>query len=95
MELGQFLKIKREGVGLSQGYVARKLKYTSPQFVSNWERGISCPPIKILRTLSELYKVSADELFELVVKHSLQQIKVSLLNEYRVIVRKGKSTRSR
>jgi transcriptional regulator with XRE-family HTH domain len=93
MDLAHFLKIKREGAGLSQGHVAKKLKYTSPQFVSNWERGVSSPPIKILRILSDMYGISCDDLFELVVKHTLRQLKENLLSEYKMIVRKTKTAR--
>jgi transcriptional regulator with XRE-family HTH domain len=90
MGLSHFLKTKREAAGLSQGQVAKKLKYTSPQFISNWERGISGPPIKILGILSDMYHVSPDELFELVLKHSLEQLKVNLLKEYKAMARKKK-----
>jgi transcriptional regulator with XRE-family HTH domain len=91
MDLGQFLKLKREGVGLSQGQVAKKLRYTSPQFVSNWERGVSSPPIKILKILSQMYRVSTDELFELILKHSIEQLKENLIKEYKLVVRKGRT----
>ena len=90
MDLGQFLKSKREGAGLSQGQVAKKLKYTSPQFVSNWERGVSYPPIKILKVLSLMYRVSTDELFELILRHSIEQLRENLIREYRTLVRKTK-----
>jgi transcriptional regulator with XRE-family HTH domain len=89
--LGNFLKNKREAVGLSQGQVAKKLRYTSPQFISNWERGISSPPIKVLRLLSDLYRVSTDELFDLILQHSVDQLRSSLLKEYNLIIRKKKT----
>jgi transcriptional regulator with XRE-family HTH domain len=89
--LGTFLKTKREEAGYSQGQIAKRLKYTSPQFVSNWERGISCPPIKILKTLADLYNVSSDELFELVLQHSVEQLKISMENEYNILVKRKKA----
>lgn len=88
MNLGEFLRKKREEAGLSQGDVAKKLKYSSPQFISNWERGISSPPIKALRQLSDMYRVQPDELFDLILKHSLEQLKVTLVQEYNGLVRK-------
>jgi transcriptional regulator with XRE-family HTH domain len=48
LHLGKFLKTTREAAGLSQGKLAVKLGYKSPQFVSNWERGLSKPPLTIL-----------------------------------------------
>ena len=50
MNLGDYLKSKRENASLSQGDVAKKLKYTSPQFISNWERGISLALIRGVRS---------------------------------------------
>ncbi len=90
MNLGQFLKTKREKASLSQGDVAKKLKYTSPQFISNWEREVSSPPIKVIKQLSSLYKVGNDELFNLILDHTLTQLKSSLAREYSVVVKRKK-----
>jgi len=61
--LSQFLKKKRMEAGLTQSEVASELGYSSPQFISNWERGLANPPVFILRNLTKLYKVPADEMF--------------------------------
>lgn len=61
--LAAFLKKKRIDAGLTQSEVANSLGYTSPQFISNWERGLANPPVFILRNLTKLYKVPADEMF--------------------------------
>ena len=90
MKLGEFLKLKRENVSLSQGDVAKKLKYTSPQFISNWERGVSCPPIKVLKQISTLYKVNSDEVFNLILEHSLTQLKASMIKDYQILVKRKK-----
>ncbi len=42
--LKNVLKIYRQRAGLSQLDVANSLNYTSAQFISNWERGLSSPP---------------------------------------------------
>ncbi len=63
-QLAAFLKKKRVEVGLTQSEVASALGYSSPQFVSNWERGLANPPVFILRHLTKLYKVPVDEMFE-------------------------------
>lgn len=61
-ELGLFLKERRLSVGLSQGEVAKKLGYKTPQFISNIERGAASPPMNLLKELIHLYKISPREL---------------------------------
>lgn len=65
--IGKFLKYQREKAGLSQRQVAEKLGYTTPQFVSNWERGIISPPLTTMATLVKMYSMSSKELLELLV----------------------------
>lgn len=54
------LRLKAE---LSQREVSEKLGYSTPQFVSNWERGISFPPLEALPELARLYNVDKETLF--------------------------------
>jgi DNA-binding transcriptional regulator YiaG len=65
--LGEFLRSHRVSADLSQSYVARRLGYSSPQFVSNWERGLSVPPMNVLPKLERLYRFSGNELIEILV----------------------------
>jgi transcriptional regulator with XRE-family HTH domain len=51
----------RHAANMSQGDVAKKMGYSSPQFVSNWERGLSMPPPGSVRKLA---KVLGSEDFE-------------------------------
>jgi len=76
--LSVFLRDKRLKAGISQGEVARTLGYTSPQFVSNWERGLSEPPIATLKKLASLYSVPLDEMFEVVMEATLEKVKAEL-----------------
>ncbi|UXR64525.1 helix-turn-helix domain-containing protein [Bdellovibrio bacteriovorus] len=76
---GKYLKDKRTALGLSQKDVSQSLGYTTPQFVSNWERGHSYPPVRIIRKLAEIYRISADELFE----HVLSDIIFDLRQEWK------------
>jgi transcriptional regulator with XRE-family HTH domain len=62
--LAVFLKERRVHVGLTQSDVAKKLGYSSPQFVSNWERGLARPPVFILRNLTKMYRVPAEQMFK-------------------------------
>ncbi len=47
----------REDAGLTQGQVAKVLGLSTPQFVSNVERGRSAPALETLPVLAHVYKV--------------------------------------
>lgn len=82
-QLGDFLKEKRQNAGLSQGDVSKKLGYGTPQFISNWERGISSPPINALKKIASLYNISADELFEVLLEETILQITKDLKRRFK------------
>lgn len=52
----------RKNKGMTQDEVAERLG-VSPQAVSKWETGVSCPDIMLVPKLSDLFEVSIDELF--------------------------------
>ena len=52
---GQYLKELREDMEIPQHKVAKALGYTTPQFVSNWERGLSRPPLNSFKKLRTIY----------------------------------------
>lgn len=87
--LADFLREKRIESGYSQMDIAKKLGYTSAQFVSNWERGLSSPPIHTLKKLSELYKIQPDKLFDIALKTMISQVTVDLHKKF--YGKKGKS----
>ena len=76
--MSEFLKNKRIERGLSQIDVGRQLKFSSSQFISNWERGLSSPPIKVLKKLVKLYKMDAAEVIELILDHERKELKKTL-----------------
>lgn len=82
IHLGKFLKERREKAGLSQKDVADKLGYSTPQFVSNWERGVSTPPLKTLKKIGDMYSVSADELFNVTLNYQVQQMTIDLKRKF-------------
>ena len=82
-DLAQFLKEARVKAGLSQGDVADKLGYATPQFISNWERGISAPPISGLKVLANLYKISADKMFEILLEEEIKVVTEDLKRKYK------------
>ena len=63
MNLGKNLKEAREKAGYSQSDVAEKLNI-SRQSVSRWENGWSYPDVENLVILSQMYKISLDDLLE-------------------------------
>ena len=82
VNFGKFLKDKRENMGLSQAAIAEKMGYTTPQFVSNWERGLAMPPMKTLKKLAEMYKIPQQELFDILLQATVHQVKVNLHKKF-------------
>ncbi len=81
-KLAHFLKEKRTLSGLSQKDVAVKLGYSTSQFISNWERGISQPPINTLRTLATMYNVSAEQMFNVLLEETMVQVQADLKKKF-------------
>jgi transcriptional regulator with XRE-family HTH domain len=84
--LAQYLKKCREKAGYSQTQVSAKLGYTSPQFISNWERGLSHPPVKSLNKLAKLYKVKGVELGEIFIKTYVKEVEEDLRRQIKQVV---------
>jgi transcriptional regulator with XRE-family HTH domain len=72
--LSAYMKRSRENAGLSQQEVGRKLGFSSPQFVSNWERGISGPPAKALIRLKTIYKLDINHVVDLMVDNTRSKL---------------------
>jgi len=68
-KLGKFLKAQRKAAGVTQRQIAEALGYSSAQFISNWERGISQPPLESLEQLAKLIKVDARKLLRMAVNN--------------------------
>lgn len=81
-KLAQFLKEKRTLAGLSQKDVATKLGYSTSQFISNWERGISHPPMHTLRKLANMYSVTPDQMFQVLLNATIDQVQVDLKEKF-------------
>lgn len=78
-----FLREKRMAAGLSQAKVARILGYTTAQFISNWERGISEPPMETFRKLARLYSVPVDEMFDAVLKSTIEKVTADMKTKFK------------
>lgn len=83
--LGGFIRKMRLEKEFSQAELAANLGYTSPQFISDWERGISSPPVKKLHELSVLLEVKVDVLFDLLVTLATEQLVENLSKEFKQI----------
>jgi transcriptional regulator with XRE-family HTH domain len=81
-DLAEYLKKARTSAGLSQKEVAAILGYKSSQFVSNWERGLSSPPVATLRRLCSLYRTSENEMFEMIRDIAVRQLEKDLRQEF-------------
>ena len=81
--LSVFLRESRMRAGLSQAQVARRLKYGTAQFISNWERGVSEPPLKAIKILAKIYNIPAEEIFEVVLRTTLEKVKEDLTPKFR------------
>lgn len=81
-QLGNFLKDKRSAAGLSQADVAKKLGYSTSQFISNWERGLSTPPVSVLKILADMYEVSPDSMLKAVLDSTVARVTVNLKRKF-------------
>ena len=68
MNIYELLKAARIKQGMSQNELASRLGYTTPQFISNWERGMSLPPHDKLALLCTILKINRSQLRILLVK---------------------------
>lgn len=78
--LGAFLKEKRIKRNLSQSEVAQLLKYSTPQFISNWERGVSSPPLDKINTLIDLYGLSRREIIEVILDETRDHLESQIIS---------------
>jgi transcriptional regulator with XRE-family HTH domain len=76
--LNEYLREKRVDSGLSQLDVARELGYSSPQFVSNWERGLVSPPLETIAVLIDLYKISSSEVVSKILEETRDYLESNL-----------------
>jgi transcriptional regulator with XRE-family HTH domain len=76
--LASFLREYRVKSGLSQADVAAALKYSTPQFISNWERGVSSPPLDKLSQLIEIYRISRDELIDIMLDEARDHLESNI-----------------
>ncbi len=83
MELGSRIRKRRQALGLSQDELAQRV-YATRQSVSSWENSRTCPDIKSLLLLSEVFSVSLDDL----VKGDIAEMKQHIDDEEKAAFRR-------
>lgn len=74
--VGAFLRETRQKAGLTQEELAKQLAYKSAQFVSNWERGISLPPMTVLPKICVLCRVSPTVMVDVLYRYQEAALKI-------------------
>lgn len=91
-DLGSYLRIARESAGLSQNDVAKLLKLTQFQSISQWERNASgSVPVKTLLKLIEIYEVPVDEMYDVLLKYQSKRMEEKLEQKFFGKSKKGRS----
>ena len=62
MCLGENIRFLRTKKGSSQDDIANKLGYKSFTTIQKWESGVSEPPLKALKKLSEIFNIDMNDL---------------------------------
>jgi transcriptional regulator with XRE-family HTH domain len=73
--LGDFISQRRHQAGVSQAFLAQKLGYRTPQYVSNWERGSSVPPLRKMLLLATTLGISVKDLISAITSATEDQLK--------------------
>ncbi len=89
-ELSEFLKGQRIRKGFSQKQVSDELGYSSAQFISNWERGVSTPPLNAIKSLARLYKVRDSQIFRMIVDETIEKTKDALEQQFKQAQRRSR-----
>lgn len=71
-------RVIREKAGLTQRDVSEALGYSTPQFISNVERGRCSFPVEQLPKLKKLYRMSTDQILDMMMSEEKIQIRKAL-----------------
>lgn len=76
LTVGKLLREARQSTGLTQQEVAKRLSYSSSQFVSNWERGLSLPPLDVLPRLATVLNIGTRRLVDALYEYQEALLKI-------------------
>jgi len=74
--IGTYLRASREQAGLTQAELAKVLGYSTAQFVSNWERGISLPPLDVLPVVAKALAIRSQTFIDVICRYQDELLKV-------------------
>lgn len=81
--LGQYLKDAREESNLTQAQVAKKLGLSSPQYISNVERGLCPVSVDQLAKLIPLYRLNPHQIVDIMVENHRSLLAKQLISKKR------------
>lgn len=84
MDIGLQIKKFREQQKISQEELALKI-FVSRQTISNWETNKSCPDVKSLITLSDIFNVSLDNFIKDDIKEMREVVEKATIKKFNVI----------
>ena len=84
MDIGLQIKKFREQQKISQEELAFKI-FVSRQTISNWETNKSCPDVKSLITLSNIFNVSLDNFIKEDIKEMREVVEKATIKKFNVI----------
>ena len=84
MDIGLKIKKLREQQKISQEELALKI-FVSRQTISNWETNKSCPDVKSLITLSDIFNVSLDNFIKEDIKEMREIVEKATIKNFNVI----------
>lgn len=82
-ELGKLFRAERMKVGLSQGKVCRTLGYSTPQYLSNFERGLCSMPLEKLKRMIEMYDMDGETVVKLMLDLQSKFLRTQLVSKSR------------
>jgi len=82
--VGVFLKDLRIRAGLSQLELSLKMGYSTPQFISNWERGVSEPPCKSIKKLSQVLSYDESDLRRVLANFLIQKKTAQIKRQFEI-----------
>lgn len=68
---------KAKDITKNGSWLGKQLSYT-PQFISNWQRCVSEPPLDKVKTLCMLLEISNKEILDAYIKNRQKQVKDAL-----------------
>ena len=63
---------------MTQKSVAKRLGYSSPQFISNIERGLCTPPVDKLKVLIKIYDLDKEDLIAIILQENERLLRKKL-----------------